>query len=246
MSKDDLKPKHGRGRTIKTSEWNAVVALLLRSGYLSAGIDTGNGVASRIQSTSLVHLFGKCAEAVDPYSVLSAKDTGAGTAEPLMVEVEKSTSDNSLVLFTNENSKIPADGQAEIRVIGVFPTRIQVTGTVPVPGEECGPESGTFGISLDGAGLLCLAVEEAEDYAWVVSIGGSGDNARLVKTTVAHSAGATETVEVWDGPGGSETVSDPLVSFDTCNRTDIDIAAGVFCLAHKLKGVWYIEPWGCG
>jgi hypothetical protein len=75
----------------------------------------------------------------------------------------------------------------------------------------------------------------------------------LVKTTTTHGSGASQTVNVWGGTAGSETVTSPLISFTAVNRTSVSIASGKFCRAFWAQlqfgtdsyGAIYIEPLEC-
>jgi hypothetical protein len=79
---------------------------------------------------------------------------------------------------------------------------------------------------------------------WVAVVSGQSLH-ELVKTTTTHGAGGTATVNIWTGAPGSETVTSPLKTLTATNRTSVAILSGKFCLATKINGSWYIEPWQC-
>lgn len=117
-------------------------------------------------------------------------------------------------------------------------------------GTEYSPSqpSTTFtGHNVGGATIAAGAITQFAlvDGLWHAVAGGGGDSHQLVKTTIFHASAATETVDVWDGTPGSETVSSPLETLQATNRTSEDIPADTFCLATKIGVNWYIEPWEC-
>jgi hypothetical protein len=80
---------------------------------------------------------------------------------------------------------------------------------------------------------------------WLAT-GGAGDNGfEVVKTTQIHPSATVHTVNIWTGTPGSEVVSSPLRTLQGCNRTSVLIPSNKFCLATKIGGNWYIEPWEC-
>ncbi len=97
--------------------------------------------------------------------------------------------------------------------------------------------------SVIEAGRLTPFVRE--NGLWVAVAGGSDSNQKLAKTTTSHASGAAELVNVWDGTPGSEAESNPLEELEAMNRTSVDIDADKFCLATRIGGNWYIEPWEC-
>jgi hypothetical protein len=79
---------------------------------------------------------------------------------------------------------------------------------------------------------------------WIAAVSGQSLH-ELVKTTTTHSSGGTATVNIWTGAGGSEAVTSPLKTLSATNRTSVSIPSGKFCLATRIHGHWYIEPWEC-
>lgn len=88
----------------------------------------------------------------------------------------------------------------------------------------------------------------------IIRLGGEVPLNRLVKTTVTHSPGSTQNVNVWKGSVGSETVSTGPIVLSATNRTSLTIASGKFCLAIPVNLAdsgaapdikWYIEPLEC-
>ena len=79
---------------------------------------------------------------------------------------------------------------------------------------------------------------------WVAVVSGQSIH-ELVKTTTTHGAGGIATTNIWTGAPGSEAVTSPLKTLNATNRTSVAIPSGKFCLATKIHGNWYIEPWQC-
>lgn len=67
----------------------------------------------------------------------------------------------------------------------------------------------------------------------------------LGKTTGTHAAGVVQTVNLWDGPPGSETVSSPLVTVAACNRTSVVIPSAKFVRIFVMNEAMYCEPKQC-
>lgn len=84
-------------------------------------------------------------------------------------------------------------------------------------------------------GLWIAAADEVEEH-------------KLVKPNALISANGGEgLVKRWTlGGGGDEEQTDPVEEFMARNRTSVDIDADLFCLALRIDGHWYIEPWECG
>ena len=106
-----------------------------------------------------------------------------------------------------------------------------------------GIKQGQFGASLNYPGFDAhLVVDSANlvmqaHFAPITSL--------LAKTTGPWASGASQTVNIWVGAGGSEVVSSGPMKVTAWNRTSVTIPTTKFCKLSLINGVWYGEPWEC-
>lgn len=247
-----LSKKYGDDSAITRSEYNALVEAVQRlssSGQASFQDSDSNGVFDK---APIVPYFfqAACSIEIPAYAVFTLKKDAPADVPPLLVPVTAATPSWQPVLLVNEGNEFSGTGASKVGLARgadrYRPFRVKVNKAVPanIPktGQSCGPLPDSFLINNQGHGLLCLGIEESEDYAYCIAAS-PGDKWLCKPIATITKNGGIGDVYVWTGQRGGETAT--TQKYSVCNRTGADCVNAKFCEIEVIEGKLYVVPWEC-
>lgn len=223
-------PFKNRGDQILASEWNDLIRQLIDAGVVQFGTMAGGSRANRPVPQSLAASIGASSTVEVPaFSAFVLDDSGS--AQPIIAAIRKYDASSGCwppMLFTNGDSVIPADGHGTIwPLAGYQPHRVAITGDAPEVGAECGVEPDTWGVSANGGGLVCAALE-GEDFAWVYSVPRAGLCLFRLTESVSPGGSAMGDLQYWDGSDWADTGQEHEL-FDSIGDKSADASRRAWC-----------------
>jgi hypothetical protein len=113
----------------------------------------------------------------------------------------------------------------------------------PAVGEEWGMKSGQWDLVKNRPGFYIIGNPDTTNHH-VLAIQ-TPVRGLIGKLTGTVGAGASGTLNIWFGAGGSEAVSSEGWTLAVTNRTGLSLTAAKWCSAVWRNGNWYVEPWEC-
>lgn len=175
-------------------------------------------------------------ETIPPHAVMAV--TGVEVAEGALVHVvTKPSTTFYRSLLINNITRIKAGKYGD----GTPGTALAIydSGT-PANGETWGPKPGQWSLSKNYPGFIILGVVDASNK--VALVRPEEINMLHGKADADIAKGASGTVSIWIGAGGSE--ADSTINI-TCYARGAAVSSGKIVKVEFINGVAYVLPWEC-